>query len=160
MDFLADGINTKCALQSCLRQATYFTIQTVNYNYCPFWRRPGLRSAPAGGDAPSAGWRSLRTPGSEFRLEIQRSPSVSNEYTNGWPLNALIRAMKILILGLGNPILRDDSVGLRVAQEVERLIPANPDVEVGLDYWGGLRLMERMIGFDRAIIIDAICTGA
>jgi len=68
--------------------------------------------------------------------------------------------MKTLVLGLGNPILRDDSVGLRVAQEVDRLIPANPDIEVGLDYWGGLRLMERMIGFDRAIIIDAICTGA
>ncbi len=68
--------------------------------------------------------------------------------------------MKTLVLGLGNPILRDDSVGLRVAQEVERLIPTSPDIEVGLDYWGGLRLMERMIGFDRAIIIDAICTGA
>ncbi|MEE8120534.1 MAG: hydrogenase maturation protease [Anaerolineales bacterium] len=68
--------------------------------------------------------------------------------------------MKTLVLGLGNPILRDDSVGLRVAQEVERLIPSSPDIEVGLDYWGGLRLMERMIGFDRAIIIDAICTGA
>jgi hydrogenase maturation protease len=68
--------------------------------------------------------------------------------------------MKTLVLGLGNPILRDDSIGLRVAQEVERLIPPNPDIEVGLDYWGGLRLMERMVGFDRAIIIDAICTGA
>ncbi|MEA1977723.1 MAG: hydrogenase maturation protease [Chloroflexota bacterium] len=68
--------------------------------------------------------------------------------------------MKTLVLGLGNPILRDDSVGLRVAQEVDRLIPTSPDIEVGLDYWGGLRLMERMIGFDRAIIIDAICTGA
>ena len=68
--------------------------------------------------------------------------------------------MKTLVLGLGNPILKDDSVGLRVAEEVERLIPKNPDIEVGLDYWGGLRLMERMVGFDRAIIIDAICTGA
>ena len=25
---------------------------------------------------------------------------------------------------------------------------------------GGLRLMERMIGYDRAIVVDAICTGA
>jgi hydrogenase maturation protease len=65
--------------------------------------------------------------------------------------------MKTLILGLGNPLLKDDSVGLRVAQEVETLIPEGMGIEVGLDYWGGLRLMERMIGFDRAIIIDAIC---
>ena len=34
------------------------------------------------------------------------------------------------------------------------------DVEVTEDYWGGLRLMERMIGYDRAIVVDAICTGA
>jgi hydrogenase maturation protease len=68
--------------------------------------------------------------------------------------------MKTLILGLGNPLLKDDSVGLRVAQELRAKINDVPDVEIGEDYWGGLRLMERMIGFDRAIIIDAICTGA
>ncbi|MCJ7567114.1 MAG: hydrogenase maturation protease [Anaerolineales bacterium] len=56
--------------------------------------------------------------------------------------------------------MRDDSVGLRVAQEVERIMQTDPDIEVGLDYWGGLRLMERMIGFDRAIVIDAIQTGS
>ena len=28
------------------------------------------------------------------------------------------------------------------------------------DYWGGLRLMERLIGFDRAIVVDAIQTGS
>ncbi len=68
--------------------------------------------------------------------------------------------MKTLVLGLGNPLLKDDSIGLRVAQELRAKINDAPDVEIGEDYWGGLRLMERMIGFDRAIIIDAICTGA
>jgi hydrogenase maturation protease len=33
-------------------------------------------------------------------------------------------------------------------------------VEVDEDYWGGLRLMERLVGYDRVIIIDAICSGA
>ena len=56
--------------------------------------------------------------------------------------------LKTLISGHGNPNLRDDRFGLRVAEEVERLIPTNPDVEVGLDYWGGLRLMEHMVGFN------------
>ena len=28
------------------------------------------------------------------------------------------------------------------------------------DYWGGLRLMERMIGYDRAIVIDAARSGS
>ena len=68
--------------------------------------------------------------------------------------------MKTLVLGLGNPLLKDDSIGLRVAQELRAKINDAPEVEIGEDYWGGLRLMERMIGFDRAIIIDAICTGA
>jgi hydrogenase maturation protease len=68
--------------------------------------------------------------------------------------------MKTIVLGLGNPLIADDSVGLRVVAELKRLLSERADVEVGEDYWGGLRLMERMIGFDRAIIIDAIQTGA
>lgn len=67
--------------------------------------------------------------------------------------------MKTLILGLGNPLLGDDGVGLQVAARLRSMISHLPHVEVGEDYWGGLRLMERMIGYDRAIIIDAICTG-
>jgi len=68
--------------------------------------------------------------------------------------------MKILVLGLGNPLVTDDSVGLRVAAKLQPLLADRPDVDVSEDYWGGLRLMERMVGFDRAIVIDAICTGA
>ena len=68
--------------------------------------------------------------------------------------------MKILVLGLGNPVVSDDSVGLRVVEALKPLLADRPGVEVSEDYWGGLRLMERMIGFDRAIIIDAIQSGA
>jgi hydrogenase maturation protease len=68
--------------------------------------------------------------------------------------------MTTLILGLGNPLVTDDSVGLRVAAELRKRLAGCPDVEVDEDYWGGLRLMERMVGYDRAIVIDAIQTGA
>ncbi len=68
--------------------------------------------------------------------------------------------MRILIIGLGNPIVSDDSVGLRVVEELKPLLAHRTDVEVAEDYWGGLRLMERMIGFDRAIVVDAIHSGA
>jgi hydrogenase maturation protease len=68
--------------------------------------------------------------------------------------------MKTLVLGLGNPLLRDDAVGLHVARRVSALLDHSADVEVDEDYRGGLRLMERLIGFDRAIIVDAICSGA
>ena len=77
--------------------------------------------------------------------------------------------MKTLVIGLGNPIVSDDSVGLRVAAAVRAELENNPkhlnggmadEIEVGEDYWGGLRLMERLVGFDRAIIVDAICTNS
>lgn len=68
--------------------------------------------------------------------------------------------MKTLILGLGNPLLRDDGVGLEVASKLKSILANEPGIEVGLDHWGGLRLMERMVGYDRAIVIDAIRTGA
>ena len=68
--------------------------------------------------------------------------------------------MKTIVLGLGNPLISDDSIGLRVVAELRRQLAERADIEVSEDYWGGLRLMERMVGFDRAVVIDAICTGA
>ena len=68
--------------------------------------------------------------------------------------------MKTLVLGLGNPVLTDDSVGLKVVEQLRPMLSSRPDLEVDEDYWGGLRLMERLIGFDRAVLVDAICTGA
>ncbi len=68
--------------------------------------------------------------------------------------------MKTLVIGLGNPLVGDDGVGLRVAELLQPLLAGRPGVEVAEDYWGGLRLMERMIGFDRAIVVDAIQTGS
>jgi hydrogenase maturation protease len=68
--------------------------------------------------------------------------------------------MRTLIFGLGNPLIADDSVGLRVVEELKPRLAGRADVEVSEDYWGGLRLMERMIGFDGAIVVDAIQTGA
>jgi hydrogenase maturation protease len=67
---------------------------------------------------------------------------------------------KTLVVGLGNPWRGDDSIGLHVAQQLRSRLARWPGVEVAEDYCGGLRLMERMIGFDRAIVVDAIASGA
>lgn len=70
--------------------------------------------------------------------------------------------LKTLVIGLGNPILGDDGIGWQVAAAVERELFANgsryPNVEVECFALGGLSLMERLIGFERAIIIDAFQT--
>ncbi|HRQ39941.1 MAG TPA: hydrogenase maturation protease [Chloroflexota bacterium] len=63
---------------------------------------------------------------------------------------------KTLVVGLGNPILGDDGVGWRVAEAVKEL---RPSVEVDCLALGGLSLMERLVGYDRAIIVDAMHTG-
>jgi len=63
-----------------------------------------------------------------------------------------------LVLGLGNPILSDDGVGIRVAREVEKRI-GNSQVTVVQSSGGGLNLLDSISGFEQAIIIDAIQTG-
>ena len=65
--------------------------------------------------------------------------------------------MKTLILGLGNPLLGDDGVGWKVADQVRQRV-ASPDTEVDCLAGGGLSLMERLVGYDRAIIVDALTT--
>ena len=63
--------------------------------------------------------------------------------------------MKTLVLGLGNPILGDDGVGWKVADVVKEQL--TPDLPVDVDFLslGGIRLMEHLIGYQRAILIDA-----
>lgn len=65
--------------------------------------------------------------------------------------------MKTLVLGLGNPILTDDAVGLRVAQDLRGKVN-QPEVTIGEANLGGINLMELLRGYDRAILIDAIQT--
>lgn len=74
--------------------------------------------------------------------------------------------VKTLIIGLGNPILGDDGVGWVVAEQVKAALSnpqssiANPQsVEVDCASLGGLSLMERLAGSERAILVDAIFTG-
>lgn len=63
--------------------------------------------------------------------------------------------MKTLILGLGNPILTDDGVGVLVAEELHSRLPEDTDIEIAEVSVGGLTLMEAMLGYDRVILVDA-----
>jgi hydrogenase maturation protease len=68
--------------------------------------------------------------------------------------------MRTLVLGLGNPILSDDGIGPRVAQEVQHVLGDHPDVVIVTSSRGGLDLAEHMAGFGQAVVVDAIQTGA
>jgi len=72
--------------------------------------------------------------------------------------------MRTILIGLGNPILGDDACGWRVVDRVEQQLQHKPqEVWQEIDSIclsiGGLGLMEHLIGYDRAIIVDAVSTG-
>ena len=66
-------------------------------------------------------------------------------------------ASRVLVLALGTPILRDDGIGWRVVEEVQRRVLLG-STEFDCLALGGLALMERLIGYERAILVDAIRT--
>ena len=62
---------------------------------------------------------------------------------------------KTIILGVGNPILKDDGVGIHVAEELKKHI-RKPGVTIDSAFTGGMNLLDLMIDHDRAILIDAV----
>jgi hydrogenase maturation protease len=72
--------------------------------------------------------------------------------------------LKTIVLGMGNPILSDDCVGLRVAQAVSAWLetaegaPYRPIVTVEESSLAGFSLLDLLAGQERAIIVDSILT--
>jgi hydrogenase maturation protease len=59
-----------------------------------------------------------------------------------------------LVVGLGNPILGDDGVGWRVIDALDDL--EHDEASLQQACVGGVSLMEILVGYRRAIIVDAI----
>ena len=64
-----------------------------------------------------------------------------------------------IVIGVGNPVISDDALGLIAAQFVRRQVAGRSGVAVTEVYNGGLELMEAMAGYDRAFVVDAIVAG-
>ena len=62
---------------------------------------------------------------------------------------------KTLILGLGNPILTDDGIGIHVVRALAAR-PLPPNVTCAEASLGGLRLLSLIEGYERLILVDAI----
>ena len=65
--------------------------------------------------------------------------------------------MKTIILGVGNLILGDDGVGIHIANEIKKYIN-DPNVTIDDAITGGMNLLDLILGYDKAIIIDAVKT--
>lgn len=71
--------------------------------------------------------------------------------------------MRTLVLGMGNPILCDDAVGIRLARDLRSLVETGPEADLDVDFIddcsvGGLNLLDLVIGYDRLVVFDSIRT--
>jgi len=65
---------------------------------------------------------------------------------------------RTLILGLGNPILGDDGVGIAIAREIKKRRPADPATDVIEASLAGRFLLDLITGYQTVIVADAIMT--
>ena len=63
--------------------------------------------------------------------------------------------MNTLVLGIGNPILTDDGVGIKIAQKLKE---EKARLEVIMTSEAGIILLELLVGYKKLIIIDSIKT--
>ena len=64
--------------------------------------------------------------------------------------------MKTIVLGVGNKILGDDGVGIHVVNEVKKHTKNKQDVTVDEATTGGMNLLDLLLGYDKAVIVDAV----
>jgi hydrogenase maturation protease len=65
--------------------------------------------------------------------------------------------MKSIVLGIGNPIIGDDGVGFRVIEGLENDPPPG-DVSLTACDVSGLAILDLIVDFDEAVLVDAIQT--
>lgn len=69
------------------------------------------------------------------------------------------RLASTLVLGMGNPILSDDAVGVRLALDLHRALCSRTDLDfVPECSVGGLNLLDYIVDYQRVIVLDAIHT--
>ncbi len=67
--------------------------------------------------------------------------------------------MRTILIGMGNPILCDDSVGIRLVQDFKEKLGNIPGLDILEECSvGGLNLLDLLVGYERAIIVDSIKT--
>lgn len=66
---------------------------------------------------------------------------------------------KLLFLGLGNPILSDDAVGIRVVDKIKSIMGDSNGIDFVTGSMAGLRILDVIQGYDELVIVDAIEKG-
>jgi len=66
---------------------------------------------------------------------------------------------RLLILGLGNDILTDDAIGLRVVRALRPELAGLPAIDLQETTEMGLALLDHLSGYSAVFIVDSIQTG-
>ncbi|MHA2248578.1 MAG: hydrogenase maturation protease [Candidatus Hodarchaeales archaeon] len=69
-----------------------------------------------------------------------------------------VTEIKILVLGIGNELAGDDIIGILAVREVAKIGPT--DIDYKQLSTGGLQVLETMLGYDKALIVDSIETNS
>ena len=65
-----------------------------------------------------------------------------------------MKKKKVLLLGIGNPLLTDDGIGIVAAREISEM--GLPGVDVEEATASGIEVMEMMLGYEKVVVVDAI----
>ncbi len=65
----------------------------------------------------------------------------------------------VLVLGLGNDILTDDAVGLRIVEALRARFSGEADIELKSTTEMGLALLDEIAGRESLVLVDAVQTG-
>jgi hydrogenase maturation protease len=68
------------------------------------------------------------------------------------------RPNKLLVIGVGNTILRDDGIGLKLVSETKKKYSSDQNIDFKIASIGGLVLAEQCLGYQQVIIVDAVAT--
>ena len=64
---------------------------------------------------------------------------------------------KTLILGIGNPILSDDGVGIKIVRRIAEQT-SRKDIEIKETCVGGFSIIDEIAGYQKVIMVDAVRT--
>ena len=63
---------------------------------------------------------------------------------------------KIIVLGIGNPYLKDDRIGPKIVEDLEIFFKDKESMVFEVFYSSGIELLDSILDYDSAIFIDSI----
>ena len=97
-----------------------------------------------------------RAPGLET---VKRGPSPNRNFSLPCSTHRRRHSASTLLLGLGNDIMTDDAIGVRIARAARARLADCKDIAVAESTEMGLALLDLVVGFDQVVVVDAIQTG-